>query len=94
MSVFAFVILVIILTGLGKPIAQALANRLERQRGVGGGAEILELRSALRSTEERLGHAEDRIADMDEKLRFVEGLLAQPNRAGELPGAGTVPPQA
>lgn len=92
MSVFALVILVIVLAGLGKPIARALANRLERERGIGDAAEVLALRSALRSAEERLGHVEDRVADMDEKLRFMEGLLAKPNRGAELPGPGTTPP--
>jgi hypothetical protein len=89
MFVLSMVVLIVLIASLAKvarPVSGAMADRLTRE-GEEQSAQLAALRAELGATEERLALAEDRIADLDEKLRFVEGLLASPERGRELPPA-------
>jgi hypothetical protein len=85
---FEMVVIIVFLGTLGKlgqPVARALASRFSRPAGAVDAAQVQALRSALGATEDRLAQAEDRITELDEKLRFVEGLLEKPVAAPTLP---------
>ena len=72
MSVFGFIIALVILG----PLAKALAERISR----GGPTEAseAELRKSLRATEQRLADTETRLATVEDRLDFYEKLLANP----------------
>jgi hypothetical protein len=72
MSVFGFVIALVILG----PLAKALAERISR--GGPSAANEAELRKSLRATEQRLADTETRLATVEERLDFYEKLLANP----------------
>lgn len=77
MSVFAFIIALIVLG----PLAKAVALRISRgDRRIPGEAE---LRKALQANEQRLAETESRMAALEERLDFYEKLLANPRRPGE-----------
>jgi hypothetical protein len=85
------VVIIVLLGTVGKlaqPVVRALSSRLSRPAGAPDGAQVQALRSALGATEDRLAQAEDRITELDEKLRFVEGLLEKPATGRGLPPAG------
>ena len=72
MSVFGFIIALVILG----PLAKALAERISK-----GGAvpeSEAELRKSLRATEQRLADTETRLATVEDRLDFYEKLLANP----------------
>lgn len=88
MGPFEMVVIIALLGTLGKlghPVVRALSARLSRPAGAVDSAQVQALRSALGATEDRLAQAEDRITELDEKLRFVEGLLEKPATANSLP---------
>ncbi|HSL70697.1 MAG TPA: hypothetical protein VK864_10680 [Longimicrobiales bacterium] len=72
MSVFAFVLAIIVLG----PLAKAIGARISR----GGPAAVAnsELRKTLQATEQRLADTENRLAAVEERLDFYEKLLANP----------------
>jgi hypothetical protein len=72
MSVFGFVIALVILG----PLAKALAERISR--GGPSASNEAELRKSLRATEQRLADTETRLATVEERLDFYEKLLANP----------------
>jgi hypothetical protein len=71
-SVFAFVIALVILG----PLAKAIAERISRAGP--SVADEAELRKALRATEQRLADTETRLATVEDRLDFYEKLLAKP----------------
>jgi hypothetical protein len=77
MSVFAFVIALVILG----PLAKALAERISR--GGPTAASEGELRKSLRATEQRLAETETRLAAVEERVDFYEKLLANPKAGGQ-----------
>ena len=75
MGVFEMVVLIVFITTVGK-IMQS-----RRPRGVDASLvkeRIQALEAELRASELRLAQTEERVADLDEKLDFMEKLLAKP----------------
>jgi hypothetical protein len=84
MGVFEMVVLIVLIGTVGKVARAHARGRVP----AGTEREIQVLRDALRANELRLGQAEDRVAELGEKLVFVEALLAKPaERSGLPPGA-------
>lgn len=80
MTVFAFILGIIVLA----PIAKAIAARIARSGPVP--ASQAELKKNLLATEQRLAETESRLGAVEERLDFYEKLLSNPARkAPELP---------
>jgi hypothetical protein len=81
MGVFEFVLGIMFIGAIGK-VAQAYAGR----RGSSGSEEqIRSLEAALQANEARLTQTEERVADLSEKLHFVEEVLSKPVEHSQLP---------
>lgn len=84
MGVFEMVVIVVFLGTVGK-VAQAMLGRAPHGDAAGTADHLRRLEAELRSNELRLAQAEEKVAELGEKLHFVEDLLAKPRRAAELP---------
>lgn len=75
------------------PIVRATVRIVEKK--LGGGSEsgqLAEIRHELRAAQERLEHVEygdDRVAELEERLDFVERMIAQQQRQQIDPGQGS-----
>lgn len=83
MTVFAFILGLVILG----PIAKAIATRIARA-GPAATSQT-ELKRNLLATEQRLAETETRLGAVEERLDFYEKLLANPARKA----ASEVPPR-
>jgi hypothetical protein len=81
MGVFEMVVAIVAISTIGRVVQSYHKGRA----GGAAKAEIQELRSAVESNELRLIQAEEKVADLTEKLTFVESLLASPERHSQLP---------
>ena len=75
MSVFAFILAIVIVA----PVVKAISVRIAR-----GGGRVEpgtpDLHKTLQATEQRLADTEARLAAVEERLDFYEKLLANPER--------------
>ena len=78
MTVFAFILGLIVLG----PIAKAIAQRIARSGPAA--ASQSELKKSLQATEQRLAETETRLGAVEERLDFYEKLLSNPS-AKEIP---------
>lgn len=88
MGFFILVILMLILV----PIARAIADRI----GSSGPApiEIDRVRRALEAAEQRAADGDQRVAQLEERVDFLERLLQAPKPGTGLPpSGGAAPPQ-
>jgi hypothetical protein len=76
MSIFAFVIALVVLGPLAKAVAERISRHDRRLPDDG------ELRKALQASEQRLAETESRLAAVEERLDFYEKLLAGPRPSG------------
>lgn len=81
MGVFEMVVAIVAIATAGKVARSFARTRLP----AGTEAEIRALRAAVNASDVRLAQAEERVAELDEKLHFMEDLLATPERRPELP---------
>ncbi len=81
MGVFEFVIVIVLIGAVGRA-AQAYAGK---QASGGTENQIRTLEAALQANEARLTQTEEKVADLSEKLHFVEDLLARPEEHSQLP---------
>ena len=85
MGIVLMVVLIVFILTLGR-VAQTLLARPPGE-ALGGGEERVRLLEAeLRANELRLTQTEDRVAELGEKLLFLEKLLEAPKDPGRLPG--------
>ena len=82
MGPFEMVVLIVFIATAGK-VAETLVSRLSGPRGAGE-ERIKALEAELRANEARLVQTEEHVADLTEKLDFVESLLGQPARPAEI----------
>lgn len=82
-GVFMMIVLIVLITTAGKVVGTMVAGRTPRD-GIGEGR-IRALEEELRANEARLALAEEQVADLSEKLGFVEALLAKPAPPREIP---------
>ena len=82
MGPFEMVVLIVFIATAGK-VADTLASRLGGRGGVGE-ERIRALEAELRANEARVVQTEEQVAQLGEKLGFVEALLAQPARPVEI----------
>ncbi len=87
MGVFEMVVAVVLISAVGR-VAQTFARR-SRGTDAATAERIQKLEADLRASELRLSQAEEKVAELDEKLGFVENLLAAPGRASQLPPGAT-----
>ena len=85
MGPFEMVVALVFIGTVGKVLQAALATR--SPRGLGSAQEVQALQAELQGQEARLAQTEQQVADLSEKLVFVEKLLAQPERVAELPSS-------
>ncbi|CAN5294537.1 hypothetical protein BH24GEM2_BH24GEM2_17750 [soil metagenome] len=81
MGVFEFVIVIVLIGAAGRA-AQAYAGR---SASGGSNEQIRALEAALQANEARWTQTEEKVADLSEKLHFVEDLLAKPEEHSQLP---------
>ena len=81
MGVLEMVAVIVLIGPVGKVAQEWVGKRSS------GGAEsqIRALESALHANEARLTQTEEKVADLSEKLRFVEALLGKPEERSQLP---------
>jgi len=84
MGVFEMVVIIVFIGTAGKVARSAFARRVDGQSESTKNA-LQALEDELRANELRLTNAEARVEDLGEKLRFVENLLAAPDRHATLP---------
>jgi hypothetical protein len=80
MGVFEMVVAIVFITTVGKVVASAARRRpaeIDTPR-------VAALEAQLRANELRLSQTEDRVAELGEKLVFVENLLDAPEQASRL----------
>lgn len=80
MGVFEMVVAIVFITTVGKVAAGAVRRRpveIDTPR-------VAALEAQLRANELRLSQTEDRVAELGEKLVFVENLLDAPEQASRL----------
>jgi hypothetical protein len=84
MTVFAFILGLVVLG----PIAKAIAERITRSGATPAGQN--ELKKSLQATEQRLAETETRLGAVEERLDFYEKLLSNPTR----PSTREIPPRS
>ena len=84
MGPFEMVVLIVFIATFGK-VAETLVSRLAPR---GAGEERLKaLEAEVKANEARVLQAEEQVAELTEKLGFMEALLANPARQPELPAS-------
>ena len=91
-GVFTMVVLIVLIATAGKVVESMLARR--PPRGEIGEERVRALEAEMRANEARLALAEEQVAELGEKLGFVEALLAKPAPPAELPPSTPVPTDA
>ena len=81
MGAFEMVVVIVFIGTVGK-VAQEWAGKRSSSAAEG---QIRALESALQASEARLTLKEEKVADLSEKLHFVEALLAKPEEHSQLP---------
>jgi hypothetical protein len=84
MTVFLWLAIIM----LGLPVARAVAVRIAARRDTDP-ALAEQLRKHLEIAESRAEEGERRIAQLEEKVDFLERLLRDPKSAGRLPPSST-----
>ena len=83
MGLFEMVVVVTFIATVGK-VAEAVLSR-SRDASSGAGRERVDaLEAELRASSSRLAHAEEKVAELSEKVEFMENLLAGPRPASRL----------
>jgi hypothetical protein len=91
MGLFEMVVLVTFIATVGK-VAETMLSR-SREANSGAGRERVDaLEAELRASSNRLAQAEEKVAELSEKVEFMENLLAGPRPAPGLPGPPRPPP--
>lgn len=85
MGIVLMVVLIVFIVTMGK-VAQTLLARPPGEALGSGEERVRRLETELRSNELRLAQTEDRVAELGEKLLFLEKLLEAPKEPGRLPG--------
>jgi hypothetical protein len=83
MGPFEMVVLIVFIGTVGK-VAQTFMARPSRLGAPGADDRIRVLETELRANEARLAQAEEKVAELGEKLVFVEQLLARPESHAQL----------
>jgi F0F1-type ATP synthase membrane subunit b/b' len=84
MGLFEMVVAIVFIATVGE-VAKAAMSRGPKRSAAAAEKRIGEVETELRAAELRLAQAEERVADLTDKLDFVEQLLADPGRAQRLP---------
>ena len=82
-GVFMMIVLIVLIATAGKVVGTMVAGRAPRDE-IGEGR-IRALEEEMRANEARLAQAEEQVADLSEKLGFVEALLSKPTPPREIP---------
>jgi uncharacterized coiled-coil protein SlyX len=84
MGVLEMIVILVFIVTAGE-LGKSFISRSTRSITSGTENKIQTLEAELRANEERLGHTEERVAELTEKLSFVENLLAKPPSSSSLP---------
>jgi hypothetical protein len=84
MGVFEMVVAIVFIATVGE-VAKAAFSRGPKRSAATAEKRIGEVEAELRAAELRLSQAEERVADLTDKLDFVEKLLSDPGRPQRLP---------
>jgi hypothetical protein len=76
MDLFAFIIVVIVISGVITPLAKGAAHRLSKGPSRADMERLTRLAAELEATEQRLADAERRLELAEERLDFQENLLS------------------
>jgi hypothetical protein len=87
MGPFEMVVAITLIAAVGK-FAQSLVSRPRSTDEPAARQRLERLESQLQGTEARLTHSEERVADLAEKLEFMENLLASSAASPRLGSAG------
>lgn len=87
MGVFEMVVLLVLIATAGK-VADSFVSRRHSGPDAVSKARLAELEAQLHANDARLAQAEEKVAELGEKLEFMENLLAQPQAPGRLPEGG------
>jgi hypothetical protein len=79
---WALFVLALVVLG---PLARAVANRISRSGAPTDPGLAQALRRELEATETRAQESDRRIAQLEERLDFMEKLLREPKRTDQLP---------
>jgi hypothetical protein len=92
MGLFEMVVLVTFIATVGK-VAEAALSRTGRSAPGAAPDRVDALEGELRASNSRLALAEEKVAELTEKVEFMENLLAGPRPASRLaePAAGPEP---
>jgi hypothetical protein len=74
MSVFGFVIIIIVISAIIAPLAKGYGERLSK--GGPDPADLARLRAEMEAADQRLGDTERRLQQAEERLDFQEKLLS------------------
>jgi hypothetical protein len=83
MGLFEMVVLVTFIATVGK-VAEALLSRAGGSSSGAGRERVDALEAELRASNSRLAQAEEKVAELSEKVEFMENLLAGPRPAPRL----------
>lgn len=83
MGLFEMVVLVTFIATVGK-VAEAMLSRTGASNSGAARERVDALEAELRASSARLAHAEETVAELSEKVEFMENLLAGPRPASRL----------
>lgn len=83
-EIFIFIIALVI----GAPIAKAFAARIARGHPTLPPEVVQRLRQELETTEQRVLDSDKRVAELEERVEFLEKLLQSPKRPPLMPPGG------
>ncbi len=86
-EVFLFVLLLVV----GAPIAKAVAARIARDRPTLPPEVVQRLRQEIEATEQRALDSDKRVAELEDRVDFLEKLLQAPKRPPPLAPPGGPP---
>jgi hypothetical protein len=86
MGVYAFILVIIILSAIIAPIAKGLGDRLAK--GAPDGRDIARLKAELERADQRLAETERRLQLAEERMDFQEQLLSARSTSRSIPPAG------
>ena len=89
-EVFIFVLLII----MGAPIAKAIAARIARGQPTLPVDAIQRLRQEIEASEQRAQDSDKRVAELEDRVDFLEKLLQAPKARPPLPPPGGPPVSA
>ncbi len=83
-EIFIFIIALVI----GAPIAKAFAARIARGQPTLPPEVVQRLRQELEATEQRVQDSDKRVAELEDRVEFLEKLLQSPKRPPLVPPGG------